>query len=198
MSHLTGKKILILATDGFEQSELEVPRDRLKAYGAEVVIAAPSKTKTAGKITGWKDGDWGTPVTVDRTLDDVSAGDFDAIVLPGGVMNPDKLRMEEKAIDLIRAFYNDGKVVAAVCHGPWLLAEAGLLVGRNVTSFKSIRTDLENAGAHWEDAEVVTDNGLITSRNPGDLAAFSEKIMEEVREGGHDRSASRQHEGASA
>lgn len=198
MSHLTGKKILILATDGFEQSELEVPRDRLKAHGAEVVIAAPSKTKTAGEITGWKDGNWGSPVKVDRTLDDVSAADFDAIVLPGGVMNPDKLRMEEKAIDLIRAFYDDGKVVAAVCHGPWLLAEAGLLVGRNVTSYKSIRTDLENAGAHWEDAAVVTDNGLITSRNPGDLEAFSEKITEEIREGGHDRTALRLREGVKA
>ncbi len=183
MSHLTGKKILILATDGFEQSELEVPRDRMLGHSAEVHVVAPKP----GEIRGWKDGNWGTPVKVDRTLDEVSEADYDALVLPGGVINPDKLRVEEKAIDLIRAFYDSGKVIAAICHGPWLLAEADVIDGRRVTSYKSIRTDVENAGGIWEDSEVVTDDGMITSRSPKDLEAFCQKIVEEILEGTHDR-----------
>jgi protease I len=185
MTHLTGRKILIVATDGFEQSELEVTRDRLKEHNAIVEIAAPK----GGMIRGWKDKNWGDSVPVDKTLDQVDVASYDAIVLPGGVMNPDKLRTEQKAIDLIEEFYRQGKVIAAICHAPWLLIEAGIVEGRRVTSFKSLRTDMENAGAEWEDSEVVADDGIVTSRNPGDLEAFSRKIMEEVLEGAHERRA---------
>jgi protease I len=187
---LNGKKILILATNGFEQSELEVPRDKLKAAGAKVDIVAPE----AGEIKGWDKKDWGRAVKVDKTIKDVSAADYDAIVMPGGVMNPDHLRVNADAIKLIKSFFDAGKTVAAVCHAPWLLVEAGLAKkadgsGRKMTSYKTIKTDVINAGAKWEDSEVVTDNGVITSRNPGDLEAFSAKIIEEVREGKHQRQA---------
>ena len=178
---LTGKKIMILATNGFEQAELEVPRDRLKAAGATVEIVSPEK----GEITGWKTNDWGSPVKVDRALDGVKADDYDAIVLPGGQINPDLLRVNDKALKLILAFYKQKKVVAAVCHAPWLLIETGMIKGRKATSYKSIKTDMINAGALWEDSTVVTDQGIITSRNPGDLEAFSKKIIEEVSEGLH-------------
>jgi protease I len=187
---LNGKKILILATNGFEQSELEVPRDKLKAAGAKVDIVAPE----AGEIKGWDKKDWGRAVKVDKTIKDVSAADYDAIVMPGGVMNPDHLRVNADAIKLIKSFFDAGKTVAAVCHAPWLLVEAGLAKkadgsGRKMTSYKTIKTDVINAGGKWEDSEVVTDNGVITSRNPGDLEAFSAKIIEEVREGKHQRQA---------
>jgi protease I len=184
-SQLDGKRILILATNGFEQSELEVPRDTLKAAGARVDVVSPEK----GEITGWDKTDWGRPVTVDRPLAQASAADYDAIVLPGGVMNPDHLRVNADALKLIKAFYDAGKTVAAVCHAPWLLIETGLAKGRKMTSYKSIKTDVINAGGQWEDSEVVTDNGVITSRNPGDLDAFSRKIIEEVKEGKHQRRA---------
>jgi protease I len=184
--HLTGKKIAILATHGFEQSELEVPRDRLKEHGATVHVVSPEK----GEIKGWEKKDWGRPVKVDITLDQAKADDYDAIVLPGGQINPDLLRVNEQALKFIRAFYDQKKVVAAVCHAPWLLIETGIITGRKATSYKSIRTDMVNAGAKWEDSQVVTDQGIITSRNPGDLEAFSRKIMEEVAEGKHtERSA---------
>jgi protease I len=181
MAKIDGKKILILATNGFEQTELEVPRDRLKAAGATVDVVSPE----TGEIKGWDQKDWGRPVKVDKSLDDVSADDYDAIVLPGGQINPDLLRVNEKALKLIRAFYDQKKVVAAVCHAPWLLIETGIIKGRKATSYHSIKTDVINAGAKWEDSEVVTDQGLITSRNPGDLEAFSAKIVEEVAEGRH-------------
>jgi protease I len=181
MAKIDGKKILILATNGFEQSELEVPRDRLKAAGATVHVVSPEP----GEIKGWDQKDWGRPVKVDKSLNDVSADDYDAIVLPGGQINPDLLRVNEKALKLIRAFYDQKKVVAAVCHAPWLLIETGIIKGRKATSYHSIKTDVINAGAKWEDSEVVTDQGLITSRNPGDLEAFSAKIVEEVAEGRH-------------
>ncbi len=184
-NELSGKHILILATNGFEQSELEVPRDKLVAAGAEVHIVSPEK----GEIKGWKEDDWGSPVKVDRTLDDVKASDYDAIVLPGGQINPDLLRQNDKALALIKDFYNSGKTVAAICHAPWLLIETGIAKGRKMTSYKSIRKDVENAGAKWEDSEVVTDQGIITSRNPKDLEAFSKKIIEEVCEGKHQRKA---------
>jgi protease I len=180
---LSGKKVLILAAHGFEQSELEVPRDKLKEAGATVHIVSPE----SGEIRGWDMKDWGRPVKVDRTLADVSADDYDAIVLPGGQINPDLLRINADALKLIRAFYDAGKVVAAVCHAPWLLIETGIIKGRKATSYKSIKTDMVNAGARWEDKEVVVDQGLITSRNPGDLAAFSAKIIEEINEGRHER-----------
>jgi len=182
---ISGKKICILATHGFEQSELEVPRDRLKAAGATVHVVSPEK----GEIKGWDMKNWGRPVKVDRQLDDVKADEYDAIVLPGGQINPDLLRINDKALKLIKAFYQQKKVVAAMCHAPWLLIETGLIKGRKATSYKSIKTDCVNAGTKWEDSNVVTDNGVITSRNPGDLEAFSDKILEEVSEGRHQRSA---------
>ena len=181
MAKATGKKVLILAAHGFEQSELEVPRDRLKAAGATVTIASPEK----GEIKGWDMKDWGRPVKVDKTLDEVKADDFDAIVLPGGQINPDLLRVNDKALKLIKDFYNQKKVVAAVCHAPWLLVETGIAKGKKMTSYKSIKTDVINAGAAWEDLPVVVDQGVITSRNPGDLEAFSAKIIEEMAEGRH-------------
>ena len=178
---LSQKKIAILATHGFEQSELEVPRDRLKAAGAAVDIVSLQ----AGEIKGWDKKDWGRPVKVDKTLKDVSADQYDAIVLPGGQINPDLLRIEPKALSFIKDMFNQKKIVAAVCHAPWLLIETGIAKGRKMTSYKSIKTDVMNAGAQWEDSEVVVDNGVITSRNPGDLEAFSAKIIEEIKEGRH-------------
>ncbi|WP_315810966.1 type 1 glutamine amidotransferase domain-containing protein [Bradyrhizobium sp. SZCCHNR2028] len=178
---IKGKRIAILATNGFEQSELEVPRDRLKQAGAtvEIISLAP------GEIKGWDDKDWGRTVKVDKTLDEASASDYDAIVLPGGQINPDLLRMEPKALRFIKEIFEAKKIVAAVCHAPWLLIETGIAKGRKMTSYKSIKTDVANAGAQWQDAEVVVDQGVITSRNPSDLEAFSAKIIEEVKEGRH-------------
>jgi protease I len=181
MQNISGKKILILATNGFEQSELEVPRDRLKEAGATVDVVSPE----AGEIKGWDKKDWGRPVKVDKTLGDVRADDYDAIVLPGGQMNPDTLRKNKDALALVRAFFDQKKIVAAVCHAPWLLVETGIARGRNMTSYDSMKTDVMNAGANWKDEAVVVDEGVITSRNPGDLEAFSAKIAEEVAEGRH-------------
>jgi protease I len=178
---LDKKKIAILATHGFEQSELEVPRDKLKAAGATVHIVSLQP----GEIKGWDKKDWGRPVKVDKTLDQVSADEYDAVVLPGGQINPDLLRVEPKALAFIKEIFNQKKIVAAVCHAPWLLIETGIAKGRKMTSYKSIKTDVMNAGAKWEDSEVVVDNAVITSRNPGDLNAFSAKIIEEIREGKH-------------
>jgi deglycase len=180
---ISGKKVAILAANGFEQSELEIPRDRLKAAGASVDVVSLK----AGEIKGWDKKDWGRAVRVDKTLDEVSSSDYDAIVLPGGQINPDLLRVEPKALAFIKEIFEQKKVVAAVCHAPWLLIETGIAKGRKVTSYKSIKTDMSNAGAKWEDSEVVVDQGVITSRNPGDLEAFSAKIIEEIAEGRHTR-----------
>jgi protease I len=182
---LSGKKIAILATNGFEQSELEVPRDALKEAGATVDVISLE----AGEIKGWDKKDWGHPVKVDKVLDQVSAKDYDAVVLPGGQINPDLLRVETKALQFIKDIFEAKKVVAAVCHAPWLLIETDIAKGRKMTSFKSIKTDVINAGGKWEDSEVVVDQGVITSRNPGDLKAFSAKIIEEVKEGRHTKRA---------
>ncbi|MBS3848658.1 type 1 glutamine amidotransferase [Devosia sp. BSSL-BM10] len=185
MQNLTGKNIAILATNGFEQSELEVPLNTLRDAGATVHVISPE----TGEIKGWDKTDWGDSVPVDKALSNASADDYDAIVLPGGQINPDLLRVEPKAIELIKAFWEQKKVVAAVCHAPWLLIEAGVVSGRKVTSYPSIKTDVINAGGLWEDSEVVVDKGLITSRKPDDLPAFCDKIGEEILEGKHESRA---------
>ena len=187
MPKIKNAKILILATDGFEQSELDVPREKLKAVAQLVHVAAPAQRKDKKTITGWKDHDWGRPVEVDAELSDVSPSFYDALVLPGGQMNPDSLRQDPKAIELVKAFLAEGKVVAAICHAPWLLIEANGIRGRKATSYKSIKMDMINAGANWVDEPVVSDNGIVTSRNPGDLDAIVAKIIEEVEEGKHER-----------
>jgi protease I len=185
MPSINKSRILIMATHGFEQSELVKPLEQLKAKGAKVEVAAPE----AGQIKGWQDKNWGIPVDVDLTLDAVQVADYDALVLPGGVMNPDKLRINDKALAIVKAFIESGKVVAAICHAPWLLVEVGAVKGREVTSYVSIRTDVVNAGGRWVDRQVVTDQGMITSRHPGDIDAFVAKIIEEVEEGVHRRAA---------
>lgn len=172
-----GKRVAILATHGYEQSELVEPRKRLLDAGFQVDVVSPE----SGSIRGWKDKDWGDTVPVDVVLADAQPGDYAALVLPGGVINPDTLRGEEKALDFIRAFDTAGKPLAAICHGPWLLVEAGAAKGRRLTSYASIRTDVENAGATWEDAEVVTDGHVITSRKPDDIPAFTDALIAALR-----------------
>ncbi|WP_425062324.1 type 1 glutamine amidotransferase domain-containing protein [Pyruvatibacter mobilis] len=185
MADLKGKRIALLATHGFEQSELEVPRDRLAGMGAEVHVIAPED----GDIKGWDGDDWGRPVPVDKTLDQASMDDYDALVLPGGQINPDLLRVNDDALAFIKRAYESGKVLAAICHAPWLLVETGIAEGATMTSYPSVKTDVKNAGATWVDEAVVADNGLITSRNPDDLEVFSKKIAEETLEGQHTRAA---------
>ena len=172
------KRVLILAADGFEQSELMDPKKALEDAGFETVVVSIE----AGSIKGWKDKNWGDSVRVDATLDDVSADDFDALLLPGGQMNPDILRMNDDAIDLINDFDDAGKIIAAICHAPWLMAEADILDGRTVTSWPSIRTDLANAGADVVDEEVVVDGNFITSRMPDDIPAFSKALIDALSE----------------
>ena len=178
---LRNKRIAILATKGFEQSELEVPLKTLRDAGAEVHVVSPE----AGEIRGWDKTDWGAAVKVDRKLSDAKAADYDALVLPGGQINPDLLRVNDAALAFIRSFDQAGKVIAAICHAPWLLIETGIARGRKMTGYHSIRIDLINAGAKFEDSEVVADQGIVTSRKPDDLAAFCNKIAEEINEGRH-------------
>lgn len=172
------KRVLILATDGFEQSELLEPKKMLEAAGIKTTVASPK----ADSIRGWNHGEWGESVAVDATLDDVSVDDFDALLLPGGQMNPDSLRLEDRVIELVEDFDEAGKPIAAICHGPWLLVEADILDGRTVTGWPSIRTDLENAGADVVDEEVVVDDNLITSRKPEDIPAFAQALIEALEE----------------
>lgn len=180
---LQGKKVAVLATDGFEQVELEKPVEALKAAGAEVEVVSPK----AGDIQGFQHHDKGDKVHVDRELAHANAEDYDAIVLPGGVINPDALRLEPRAIDFIRSFAQAAKPIAAICHGPWTLINAEAVEGRRMTSWPSLEADLRNAGAEWVDEEVVVDQGLVTSRKPDDLPAFCAKMVEEFAEGPHAR-----------
>lgn len=175
--------IAILATHGYEQSELTEPLEALRKAGATVLIVAPE----IGEIEGWDDGDWGESVGVDLTIEEAlkRQDEFDALVLPGGVINPDQLRMREDATRFVRAFFKAGKPVSAICHGPQILIDCGVVEGRELTSYPSIKNDLKNAGARWVDREVVVDQGLVTSRTPDDLPAFIDKTIEEIREGVH-------------
>lgn len=166
-------RVLIIATDGFEQSELMKPKSNLEEAGIDTTIASLED----GEITGWDDKNWGESVSVDITVDEVATGDYDALLLPGGQINPDILRMNEQVIDIIRDFDAQGKPIAAICHAPWLLAEANIIRGKTVTSWPSIRTDLRNAGANVVDQQVVTADNIITSRNPDDIPAFSEALI---------------------
>jgi protease I len=179
---LSNKRVAVLCTNGFEQSELDEPVKALKEAGATVDIVS----KHAGEIRGWDGENWSkTTVNVDKHFDNCAADQYDALVLPGGVANPDSMRTEERAIEFTRHFFEAGKPVAAICHGPQLLIECDVLQGRRLTSYPSIKTDLKNAGARWEDQEVVCDQGLVTSRTPKDLPAFCSKMIEEIREGEH-------------
>ena len=182
---LNDRTVAILSTHGFEQSELVEPLEKLKEAGATVHVVAPEK----GEIKGWKDGNWGKSVKVDRTIQEAQArvDEYDALVLPGGVINPDKLRMREDATTFVRSFFKAGKPVSAICHGPQILIDCGVIEGREVTSFPSIKNDLKNAKARWVDAECVCDQALVTSRTPDDLPAFNKKLIEEVAEGVHKR-----------
>jgi protease I len=181
MSHLSGKRVAILATHGFEQSELTEPLRALREHEAEVDVVSPE----SGKLQGFKHFDKGEEVPVDTALSDADPKDYDALVIPGGLFNPDALRIDDEALAFTRSFFEAGKPVGAICHGPWVLANAGVLQGRNVTSVRNIRKDLENAGARWTDDEVVVDEGLVTSRTPDDLPAFCAKLVEEIGEGKH-------------
>lgn len=173
---LKGKRIAILATDGFEQVELTEPQKFLKNEGATVDVVSLK----SGSIKGWDQTDWGDKVDVDKTLDEAKASDYDALVLPGGQINPDKLRVEPAAVNFVRDFVRAGKLVAAICHGPWTLIEADAVRGKHMTSWPSLQTDLRNAGAEWQDSEVVVDGNFITSRKPEDLDAFNQKIEEKL------------------
>jgi protease I len=179
---LSNKTVAILATNGFEEIELTNPREALDNAGVKTFLVAPS----AETIRSWDSDKWGGEFEVDVKLENAKAEEFDSLLLPGGVINPDQLRMNEDALDFIRAFFDAGKPVAAICHGPQILIEAGVLEGRTITSYPSIKTDIENAGARWLDQEVVVDAGLTTSRSPEDLPAFNDKMLEELREGVHD------------
>jgi len=178
---LQGRRVAVLATDGFEQVELEKPVEALKNAGAQVEVVAPH----GGEIQGFNHHDKGRTVPVDRELGEANPDQYDAIVLPGGVINPDQLRLEPKAIDFVRSFAQAHKPIAAICHGPWTLINAEAVQGKTMTSWPSLETDLRNAGAEWVDQEVVVDDGLVTSRKPDDLPAFCAKMIEEFAEGRH-------------
>jgi len=182
MARLSNKRVAILTEEGFEQIELTSPLEALRNAGATVDVISPK----SGKVKAWNKTDWGIEVKVDKQLSMVSPDDYDALVLPGGVLNPDKLRQNKEAVAFVSAFVDEGKPIAAICHGTQMLIETGMMSGRNLTSFPSLETDFKNAGAHWVDQEVVADNGLVTSRKPADLPAFNRKMIEEIEEGLHD------------
>ena len=181
MKSLQGKKVAILTETGFEEVELTSPKQALEEAGAEVHIVSPQTEK----VKAWDHDHWSIELSVDKNIDEIKEEDYDALVLPGGVLNPDKLRTNKKAVDFVHQFLDSGKPVAAICHGPQTLIETGLLEGRTMTSYPAIKTDLINAGVDWVDREVVVDNGLVTSRSPKDLPAFNKKMIEEIREGVH-------------
>jgi len=181
MASLNNRRVAILTEEGFEQVELTSPKLALEEAGAKVDVISPK----TGKIKAWDKTNWGIEINVDRDLNDVSPDEYDALVLPGGVLNPDKLRQNKEAVAFVSAFLDEGKPVAAICHGPQMLIETGMIGGRTLTSYPSLETDLKNAGAHWIDQEVVVDNGLVTSRRPDDLDAFNRKAIEEIGEGTH-------------
>lgn len=175
------RKVAILATHGFEESELKSPKEYIEQQGWAAEIVSPE----SGTIKSWAEKNWGAEYPVDKNLAEASASDYDALVLPGGVINPDQLRTNEDALKFVKDFFDQKKPVASICHGPWTLINAGVANGRKVTSVKSISQDLINAGAQWSDEEVVVDNGLVTSRTPQDLPAFNKKLVEEINEGRH-------------
>jgi deglycase len=194
MATLSGMKVAILVADGFEQSELMEPRKALQDAGAETRVVSPAK----GEVQGWKHFDKGERIKVDVPLEQADATDYDALLLPGGVANPDQLRVIPKAVQFVRAFFETGKPVAAICHGPWTLIEAGVVRGRTLTSWPSLKTDLVNAGAIWVDQEVCVDHGLVSSRKPADIPAFNHKMIEELAGGRQARgAAARAPQGAS-
>ena len=182
MGKLSDKVVAIITENGFEEVELTSPKAVLEEEGAVVHIVSPQKDK----VMSWDKKDWGKEFSVDKQVEEASADDYDAVVIPGGVINPDHLRRSEKAVSFIKSFFEQGKPVASICHGPEVLIETGALEGRDLTSFFSIKTDLINAGANWIDSECVVDQGLVTSRNPDDLPAFNKKMVEEIMEGKHE------------
>ncbi|MGH9345750.1 MAG: type 1 glutamine amidotransferase domain-containing protein [Vicinamibacterales bacterium] len=185
---LKGKRVAALVANGFEQVELTSPRQALEAEGAVVDVVSPEK----GMVRGWDHTDWGASVKVDRPLDAARADEYDALLLPGGVMNPDRLRMNATAVQFVKDVFESGKPIAAICHAPWTLIEAEVVRGMTVTSYPSLETDLRNAGAQWVDEEVVVDRGVVTARKPADLPAFNRKTIEEFAEGKHGGAGRRQ------
>lgn len=183
MDKLRSKKVAILTENGFEEVELTSPKEAMENAGITVDVVSPQK----GKVKAWDHDHWSIEVDVDVNLSDANPDDYDAIMIPGGVMNPDKMRANKECVEFATSFLKSGKPVAAICHGPQLLIETGLLKGKNMTSYPSVKTDLENAGVKWEDKEVVVDKGLVTSRSPADLKAFNKKVLEEIGEGVHQR-----------
>ncbi len=170
---LSGKRVAVVATDGVEQVELTSPKRALEGHGVKVDIIAPK----SGHIRAWKHTEWGERIAVDHAIEEARADDYDALVLPGGVMNPDKLRRDERVLAFVRRFFDENKPVAVICHGPWTLIDAGVVKGRHLTSYPSLKRDLQNAGARWDDRQVVIDGNLVSSRNPGDLPAFEDALV---------------------
>ena len=181
MATLKGKKVAILTESGFEEVELTSPKKALEDAGARVEIVSPQKEK----VKAWAHDHWSIELPVDVNVEEADPNDYDALMIPGGVLNPDKMRLNDKCVEFAQHFLQEGKPVAAICHGPQLLIETGMLEGRNMTSYASVKTDMINAGAIWSDREVIVDNGLVTSRCPKDLEAFNKKMIEEIKEGQH-------------